>query len=182
MSVFQPTLGRADVVLHHPDQHVERDAGHLERDVDGDQLASTGHQHEAKRREEHRRVVLAGLDPAPPHVGSRGHQRQRDGDEEQHLKENGDGVDDVGAEERNLGAPTQQEDRHEQRDQRAGDADVGQIGAALLAAPTEVEQDDEAREDQDDQLGREESDVHWVPSRATIGITPDSTTLVSTCG
>src|SRR5262249_8998949 len=104
------------------------------------------------------------------------------GNQEQQLEEHRHRVDDVGAEERHLVAAAERHDRHDSGDHQADDAGVGKVRAPLFGTLRQVEQHQQAGDDEQDAFRRDQGEAHWVPSRATSGPTPDSTTSVKIDG
>ena len=122
--VLQPALVRPRVGPGEGDQHVEREAQQLQRDVGGKQLAGGGHVDRADSGDDEERVELAWIAQVILHVAHRHEDDRGGGADEEHAEERRVVIDEDDAGEVALFADPSE--REAQDAQQPGRGDVGQ--------------------------------------------------------
>ena len=157
--VLERRLAARPLPLQEPRQRVARQARHLDRDEDHQQVVRGGHQHHAERAAEQERVEVGGVVA----VGDAGQLREEDGqergDEDEAANEAGEGIGDEHPAEVRSGPPVLvdlvpgREERHrEHRDGQRAEMDA----VEERDEPDEEEHDDA---DADDQFGDELQEI-----------------------
>src|SRR5581483_7724733 len=167
--VLERGLVRVAIAPLHPGEDVDRDGHELEAHEERDEIRRERDGHRAERREEERRVVLAGRDVLALEVrrrDDRGEQREHDEHRPEEVRERIDVHEP--AEERRRSFPHEDLDarperrpdrRREERDDEAGGDEHRQQPAGSAPRQRRVRDDHEARRERHDDLGRDGDEV-----------------------
>ncbi len=151
--IFQPGLGRAQVVAMDGRQHVDRQALQLDRHVEGEEAVGRDHHGHAERREQHEQRVLVALDLLVAHELAGQQQGARGADQDQHLEERRVAVEhEMAVEGEHAGLVVRDSDQR--RHQHGQHGQGSQQARTVLLATDGTQKQQGQRAQEQDQLGR----------------------------